>query len=352
MRLSYRTRKFLGSVATVLFFLAVLMVLVWMVWIIWLDRFVVYSRDGAKFQFDSSVEHLSGEVVTPPGEEVQISIFYDDGKGEVEVSTELAQMFGYYADSDALFEDISAVRTQIQNLPAKTPVMLDVKDIYGYFLYSTDIGPTASGIDSGAMDDLIAYINRQDLYTIARVPAFSDYYFGLNQTSNGLYREDGYALWTDFRSGQLTYWLDPTKEGTINYLTKIVSELKRMGFDEVVFTDFRFPDTEDLQFSGDRSAAIAEAAETLATICSTDTFCVSFEASAGDFPLPIEKRTRLYLVDVPAARVQVEAALLGLDDPVARVVFLTELGDTRYDQFSVLRPLDSVRTQPTPNGES
>lgn len=345
MSLPYRTRKFLGGLATVLLCLLLVAVLVWMVWIIWLDRFVVYSRDGAQFRFDSSVEHLSGEPVTPPAGDVEVSIFYDDGKGEVVVSTELAQMFGYYADIEALTTDIAAVRGKIQDLTAGTPVMLDVKDIYGYFLYSTDIGPTAGGIDTTAMDSLIAYATSHDLYTIARVPAFSDYYFGLNQTHNGLFREDGYALWTDFRSGRLTYWLDPTKEGTLNYLSKIVSELKRMGFDEVVFTDFRYPDTQDLQFTGDRSAAIAEAADTLATICTTETFCISFEATSGSFPLPVEERTRLYLVDVPAAQVLAEAKVTGLENPEARVVFLTELGDTRYDQYSVLRPLSSARSQ-------
>lgn len=344
MHFSYRTRKFFSGLCSTLLLLMLVAVIVWMVWIIWLDRFVVYSRDGVKFQFDSSAEHLSGEVVVPPGEEVSISIFYDDGKEDVTISTELTQIGGYYADVDVLQADIAAVRQQLQQLPAGTPVMLDVKDIYGYFLYSTDIGPTA-GIDTAAMDDLIAYATGHGLYVIARLPAFQDYYFGLNQTSNGLYRPDGYALWTDYSSGGLTYWLDPTKEGTLNYLTKIVSELKRMGFDEVVFSDFRFPDTEELQFSGDRSAAIAEAADTLATICSTETFCVSFEAYTGSFPLPVEERCRLYLMDVPAARVQMEAAATGLADPAVRVVFLTELGDTRYDEFGVLRPLSSARSQ-------
>lgn len=344
MRFSYRTRKFFSTLATILLVLTLIAVIVWMVWIIWLDRFVVYSRDGAQFLFDSSAEHLSGEVVVPPGDEISVSIFYDDGKEDVTVSTELTRISGYYADAETIRADIAAVRQQIQKLPAGTPVMLDVKDIYGYFFYSSDVGPTA-GMDTAAMDDLIAYATSHNLYVIARLPAFQDYYFGLNQTSNGLYRPDGYALWNDHSSGRLTYWLNPTKEGTLNYLTKIVSELKRMGFDEVVFSDFRFPDTTELQFSGDRTAAIAEAADTLATICTTETFCVSFEAYDGTFPLPVEERCRLYLVDIPAARVQLEAAATGLEDPAVRVVFLTELGDTRYDEFSVLRPLSSARPQ-------
>ena len=343
MRFSYRTRKFFSGLFTTLLLLLLVAVVVWMVWIIWLDRFVVYNRDGAQFLFGQSVEHLSGEVVTPPSEGPVVSIIYDDGKQNVTVNTELTQLNGYYADAEQLETDPAFVRQQIQKLTAGTPVMLDVKDIYGYFLYSTDLGPTASGVDTAAVDDMIAYATSHGLYVIARVPAFRDYYFGLNETHNGLFREDGYALWADDSADGLTYWLDPTQEGTMNYLTKIVGELKRMGFDEVVFSEFRFPDTEDLMFSGDRDAAIAEAADTMATICTTDTFCVSFEAFDSSFPLPVEERTRLYLVNVPAARAALEATSTGLENPQIRVVFLTEYGDTRYDEFSVLRPLSSIR---------
>ena len=343
MRFSYRTRKFFGGLTTTLLLLLLVAVIVWMVWIIWLDRFVVYSRDGAQIRFDQSAEHLSGEVVTPPTEGPMVSILYDDGKQNVAVSTELTQLNGYYADAELLKTDPEFVNQQIQKLTAGTPVMFDVKDIYGYFLYSTDVGPTSGSVDAAAVDKMIDYATSHGLYVIARVPAFRDYYFGLNETSNGLFREDGYALWADDSADGLTYWLDPTKEGTMNYLTKIVGELKRMGFDEVVFSEFRFPDTEDLMFSGDRDATIAEVADTMATICTTDTFCVSFEASDSSFPLPVEERTRLYLVNVPAARAALEATSTGLEDPQVRVVFRTEYGDTRYDEFSVLRPLSSIR---------
>lgn len=343
--LSYRTRKFFRGLMSTILILILTAVIVWMVWIVWLERFVVYNRDGAQFLFDSSAEHLSGEVVVPPSEDVSVSIVYDDGAEEVVVSTELSQIIGYYAYAEALISDIATVRQQVEKLPAGTALMIDVKDIYGYFFYTTDAGPASSDLDTSAVDDLIAYATSHNLYVIARVPAFQDYHFGLNYTYNGLYRGDGYALWTDYSSGHLTYWLDPTKEGTVNYLTKIASELKRMGFDEVVFSDFCFPETTDLEFSGDRTAAITDAADTLATICTTETFCVSFETNNSSFPLPVEERCRLYLVDVPAARVQLEAAATGLENPEIRVVFLTEQGDTRYDEFSVLRPISSARVQ-------
>lgn len=343
--ISYRTRKAFGNLATFLLILLLTAVLVWMVWIIWLDRFVVYSRDGAQIRFDSSAEELHGQIVGPPAEREPVSILYDDGSEEVTVNTELTQIIGYYVDKDTLKGDLEAVRSQIQQLPAGTPVMIDVKDIYGYFFYNSDVGPTLASMDTNAVDELISYMTNSGLYTIARLPAFRDYYFGLNETENGLFRPDGYALWNDKSTGRVTYWLDPTKDGTISYLTRIVSELKRMGFDEVLFSEFRFPDTTELKFKGDRDSAIAEAADALATVCATDTFCVSFTATSASFPLPTDERCRLYLTGIAAADARAIAESLGLTDPAARVVFLTDLGDTRYDEFSVMRPLSNARIQ-------
>lgn len=344
MILSYRTRKFFRGLATFLLFLLLAAAITWMVWIVWLDRFVVYTRDGAQFRFDSSAEHLRGEAAVPPDPLPGVSIVYDDSDPELNVSTELTQLSGYYATVQDLKTDLAAVRAQMETLTTGTPVMVDVKTIYGYFLYNTDLGPTDSDMDTGGMDDLIAEMNDRGLYMIARVPALRDYYFGLNFTSNGLFRGDGYALWNDFSSGRLTYWLDPTRDGTVTYMTQIANELKRMGFDEVVFSEFRFPDTTDMEFDGDKKAALAEAADTVAAICATETFCVSFVSTDPTFALPQGERCRLYLEGISAAQAQTAAASTGLEDPAIRVVFVTELGDTRYDEFGVLRPLSSAQT--------
>lgn len=341
MTLSYRTRRFLHRLAIVLLVLVLLAVVAWMVWIVWLDRFVVYSRDGAKFDFDHPNEALSGELAVPPEDRETVSIIYNDSAASLNASTELAQINGYYADAQALREDLSGVRARIDSLPAGSAVMLDLKTIKGYFYYTSEVGPTSTSVDLEAMDQLITYLNNKDLYLIARIPAFRDYYYGLNYTSNGLFMQSNpIGLWMDSDG---CYWLDPTKEGTLNYLTRIVAEIKRMGFDEVVFSDFRFPDTEDIQFSGDQGEAIVKAADTLATICATETFCVSFESETTDFELPTEERCRLYLVNFTAAQVRTAADATGLESPEIRVVFVTEHGDTRFDEFSVMRPVSLIR---------
>lgn len=340
MALSYRTRRALSRLAAGLLILALLAMVVWMVWIIWLDRFVVYSRDGATFNFDLSNELLSGELAVPPQDQHTVNIIYNDAASGT-TSTELAQINGYYATAEALREDIEGVRARIDSLPSGSAVMLDLKTINGYFYYSSQVGPVSSSIDSETVDQLITYLNSKDLYLIARIPAFRDYYFGLNETTNGLFMvSNPIGLWMDDEG---CYWLDPTKEGTINYLTRIVAEIKRLGFDEVVFSDFCFPDTTDIQFSGDQATAIAEAANTLATICATETFCVSFCSETTAFELPTEERCRLYLVNFSAAQVRSAAEATGLENPEIRVVFLTEHGDTRFDEFSVLRPVNLIR---------
>ena len=75
MSIPYRTRRFLKGLLTVLLVLVLLLVLVWGVWILWLDRFVVYSRDGARLDFDLE-EPQSGELATPPEAGNPISIYY------------------------------------------------------------------------------------------------------------------------------------------------------------------------------------------------------------------------------------------------------------------------------------
>lgn len=341
MALSYRTRRFLQRLGIVLLVLLLLAIIIWMVWIVWLDRFVVYSRDGARFDFDRSNEALSGELAVPPAEQETITIVYNDSVANLNTSAELAKLHGYYADAAALRSDLAGVRARIDSLPAGSAVMLDLKTINGYFYYSSEVGPTSSSIDLAGMDQLITYLNNKDLYLIARIPAFRDYYYGLNYTSNGLYmKSNPIGLWMD---NDGCYWLDPTKEGTLNYLTRIVAEIKRLGFDEVVFSDFCFPNTEDVQFSGDRSEAIAAAADTLATICASETFCVSFCSETTNFTLPAEERCRLYLVNFTAAQVRTAAEATGLESPEIQVVFITEHGDTRFDEFSVMRPVSLIR---------
>ena len=340
MNIPYRTRQHLKRAGILALALLVALILVGICWFLWLERFVVFTRDkGAVFDMTLTEEFPDAQPPALPQYPSDVSIYYNEGENAINANRELLQLEGYYADTAALRKSVSTVLEQVKNLPKSTPVMLDVKNPKGAFFYSSSVDEHRDRyIDPVEMDGLIAYLKQNNVYAIARLPALRNYYFGLSNTSNGLPVPKGGYLWAD---KDYCYWLNPTKQGTMAHLIQIVSELKGLGFDEVVFDEFRFPDTDKIAFSGNKTEAIANAAATLVSTCSTNNFTVSFQSTKSDFPLP-EGRCRLYLTGVDAANVQDIVTATGITEPATRIVFLTEVHDTRFEICSVLRPLEAA----------
>lgn len=339
MKIPYRTRRFLSRLGKGLLVLLLVVTVAWMCWVVWLERFVVYSDAGARLDFDRGADFDRGEIAVPPETKAPISIFYNEGNEAVEISQELKQLAGYCITGDAL-TDIAALREQLATLEGDTPVLLDVKNVRGEFYYSTGLGTvTADTVDTEAMDALIRDLAQSGHYLIARLPALRDREYGLNNVNCGLFNPSRYSLWLDDGG---CYWLDPTVSGTMTYLTGIVQELKDLGFDEVVFTDFRFPASDGYVFDGDKTAALTEAAQSLVTACSTEAFAVSFVRGSTPFAIP-EGRSRIYIQEGDAAQAASIAADTGLADPAIRLVFLTDSYDTRFDEYGTMRPIENAR---------
>ena len=338
INIPYRTRQSLKRAALILLVVLVVATVIAACWFVWLHRYVIYTREnGAVIDTNLSQQVAEGEVAVKP-EDPTISIYYNEGEDAINTSKELFQLLGYYADAEAL-KNMSAVQQQTKKLQSGTPVMLDVKDAKGRFFYSSSVSDQrSSAIDISAMDALIQELDKKGVYLIARLPALRDYHFGLTKTENGLFVSSGRYLWAD---DDYCYWLDPTKEGTVMHLVQIVTELKNLGFDEVVFDNFCFPDTKDLKFSGDQAEALNTAAKTLLTSCATESFAVSFIGGAEGFTRP-QGRSRLYITDATAADAAGIAAQSGIADTAINLVFLTEFHDTRFNTYSVLRPLESA----------
>ena len=336
MLLSYHTRRFLSRLGRIVLTVAVIALIALFFWLLWLQRFVVYTSDGVKLDFSLSQEQLQGQVAVPPESGIQVEIQFgskDDDKPQEDPSQQL--LAGYYVSEEMLYTDIHGVLAQVKALPAGTPVLLDVKNYRGYFYYSTSVGSQTYGkVDVTAMDELIAWLGSSDLYTIARLPALSDYVFGAEKPSAGIPLSSG-ALYFDENK---CYWLDPTDEDALTYLIQVVRELRSLGFDEVVFTEFRIPESEKIVFSADRHQAIADAAQAIVAACATEDFLVSYATDSVDFPLP-PARCRLYMMGVQAAQVADIAAQLQHIAP-SRLVFFADNTDTRYNNYSVLRPVE------------
>lgn len=338
MRIPYRTRRALVRTVIVLAVIALALLLIWACWLLWLGRYVVYTPEGVKFDFSKTTMEIEGQPALPPAEQETVSIYYNEGENAINVSTELTQISGYYISSEDL-KDVDTLRSQVQAMEKEMAVMVEVKNAYGEFNYSTSVGEYFnSSVDQSEVDGFIKQLTKGSRYTIAKVTAFQDYSYGLNNVDEGLFSTGGAYLWRDDLG---CYWLSPSSEQVISYLAQIAAELKDLGFDEVVFDQFLFPDSEGYRFSGDRQESLSAAANTLVSTCATNSFAVSF-VSRATFQLP-EGRSRLYLQNVEAGNVASVAGGVTVPDKAINLVFLTEVHDTRFDVYSVLRPITAMK---------
>ena len=332
----FRSRQAVSRLFTSLLVILLVLAIAIVCWGLWLNRYIVYTRGGAVLDFGIDLDFPEAEPAEPPAPAPTIDIYYNEGDNAITpVTSELKQLTGYHVTEAMLQGDIAAISKQIQLLPSGTPIMLDVKNIRGDFLYNSNLGYLSEKVDRNALESMIATLRSKGYYLIARLPAFRDYRYGLANVPDGLYNLDRWSLWMD---EERCYWLNPASDGTLAYLLQIVAELKNLGFDEVVFYDFRFPDTDQIYFPDDKAAAIEKIASVLVKTCTTEKFAVSFVSTIADFPLP-EGRTRLYFQGIAAADAGMLAVQTGVADPAVKLVFLTDLMDTRFDSYGVLRPL-------------
>lgn len=340
MNLSYKTRRRISRLFKAVVITAVVAAILWLFWIIWVGRYIVYTKDGARLDFSLSPTFPSGVVAGEPTRSPTVHIVYDEPQESLPLppTVEKAGISGYYVDPEQLKSDIPGLLEQLKALPKGTAVLLDVKNIKGHFYYTSGIGKEASSVDNEQMDQLLSWLLGSELYVIGRIPAFQDYEYGLNNVEHGLPKKGGNgSLWLDRDNS--TYWLDPTSNGALEYITQVTMELRLMGFDEVVYTDFRLPETDEIQFDADPAQAIADAAAVLADTCSSDRFWVSFQSSDPSFPLP-EGSSRLYLEGVAAENLDAITDQAVTADPAIHLLFLTTTHDNRFEEYCYLRPLE------------
>lgn len=315
--------------------LVLVVLLVVLCWALWLRRFIVYTGDGARLDFTLSQQWPLGQTGQATEPISMPDIYFTQTTTTLPpVIEDITDNFlGYYVTLESLQTELDTVLEQILALPEGTPVMLDVKGYWGYSYYTSSHSSSSGSFDMTVMDPFFEAVNASGVHAIARLPAFPNYAFASQNTSCGLKESRG-VLWVDENH---CYWLDPGSEGTLNHLMQMCEELEGMGFDEVAFTQFCFPDTDKVVYTQDKADTIAKSALALANACASDRFAVSFITNDPAFPLP-EGNCRLYLQDVAAA--DVEKVLSMMEESVAsRAVFFTVTKDTRYEACGVIRPL-------------
>ena len=352
MSIPYRTRRVLSRVGIASAALFVAVLFGWLCWVIWLQRYVVYTDDGAQLNFEMSSHDIVGEVATPPEAAKNISIYYNEGDDAIDIGNDMKQLNGYYIDSEMLQKDLTGVQFRIGQLSAGTPILIDMKGPYGSFFYPSNLPAAIHSASTNvqAVAELVQTLQKKGFYTIARISAFRDWNFGNNNVSSGLYMLNRAGLWLD-PDGY--FWLDPANANTTSWISSVVLELRDMGFNEVLLADFRFPVSDKYLYSGDKVAALQSAASTLVSSCASTDFVLSFSVDDPTFTLP-QGRCRLYLSGVTANGIGQAASQVTVEDPSVQLAFIAETGDTRYDDYSVVRSLyisDVVEAQKKAAGQ-
>ena len=337
MAISYRTRQRLRRAGVAALTAGIVAVVVLFCLLLWLRRFVVYTDEGVKLEFP--------HAATPPAQSPQtpepvpsVPIIFDDSPFQ----EGLSQLSGYYLDPQDLMKNPATVQSFLENLPAGTPVMLDLKGYRGYFYYPSGVGLTTSGsYDMEKMRAFLSWLTDSDLYVIARISTLRDFDYAYHDPAVGLPLANG-ALYSDRGTYGLGYWLNPANEKVQNYLIQIIRELRNLGNDEVVLQNFCFPDTDSIVFNGDKAQALQDAAEKIIAACRTEQFALSFSSSDPSYVLP-DENCRLYLEDIAPSDAQIAWDKVQMENKRIYLVFLAPGTDTRYEiENGIMQTLDLI----------
>lgn len=307
--------------------------------VIYLERYVTYTADGAKLDYEQKLSRTDIDPETLDPEQFPFETILDETESSDEANAATAQFQGVYITTTMMATDLDAVLEAVDALDEETTaVMIDAKSIFGFYYYSTELaGAETADADIEAVDKLISRLTaKEGLTVIARVPAFCDPEYALKHQDDALPLYTG-ALWTDENN---CYWLNPYKNDVQGYLVSIAIELSRRGFDEVLFDGFYFPSDDRIAWKSDitREDAVLDAALNI----SDNLYGYDIGVSFGSESEAIAKyATRMYVTTEDPTRVSELRETLGetLSDLPAQLVFLTASRDTRFEECSVLRPL-------------
>lgn len=337
-KLSYRNKMRIKKALKALILTALILAVCFVFLLIFMQRYVVYSSDGAHLDFSRTSLDIplnqSQDTGKPAGGIRDVEIVYPD---DVEAADgKLKQLNGVYVTVEMLRSNPQLVLEEIKALDNTNAILIDVKDNSGNFYYSTNIAG-APKANTTALDELIAYLTRNGYPMIARIPSFADSSFALEHPDYAL-SIDGGALWVD-EAG--SYWLNPELPTVLSYQEQICKELSSMGFQEVVFDDFFFPTSGSIVYTSNltRAELITAAARELESAFTGSNLTISFCTTDTAFPVD-SANGRIYIPDASGANVDRIIASMSntVANPSAQVVFLSDSRDTRFEAYGTLRP--------------
>ncbi len=204
---------------------------------LYLQRYVVYTDEGARFELPFDLPFLSGESA-PPQESGGVSIVVEPSPAPSEAAPEEPEALrAVWIPLSAVTDGTAAALVEAEG---GTAAVLDMKGEDGRLNYvsSLDLARRAGANPEG--DDPNAALrafNGGELYTVARLCCFQDDLLRTVDREMNILTNSGY-LWYD-EAGR--YWTSPANGEVRAYLTGVAAELAGLGFDEILLDFAGYP---------------------------------------------------------------------------------------------------------------
>ena len=201
------------------------------------QRYMVYDADGSvRFEFPWIKK-------TPQDDSVNGGDSGDDKKqDDLEITVQkpvIKDTRAVELGADALGSDWQAALDGLDK--DVNAVAVDLKDASGKLYYNSKV---QGSIDCGAVagnstsDTAIQGLVDSDYYTIGRISTLHDSLYAYKHMTDAAVCQLTGFVWYDTNS---THWLAPEKQAARAYVTDIVTECGKMGFDELLLDDFHYP---------------------------------------------------------------------------------------------------------------
>ena len=226
------------------------------VWLFYyLQRYIVYDKDGLRLDLSAQREEI-----LHPGAAAEPTAAPAPERVDVEIVVEQRDYSEIQTDAGNNLRPIHAVFVPAKDVTENTlkfyagrmgdfdALVLELKAEDGFLRWRSSVPAADSFAVNGTLElrELIEPLKEQGVYLVAQLSALTDSTMAIRNAPIALKSAVSGQAFTD-ASGRA--YLDPYADSTRDYLTALMTELRDMGFDEVLLTGVVCPDSDALQFS-------------------------------------------------------------------------------------------------------
>ena len=320
--MTYRNKLLLRRLGLILAVAAAVILLALLVGFTYLGRYVVYTEDGAAFSFlMEEASETSAAQVSPVPEITLVTgepIPAEDVIGDVALALRDSEVQGVLVDYASLSGTGTIGQIELGE-DANNTLALELR------VADRDL------LSNEKVSRMISRARNQNVWLIAVISCLSDSEYAL-QHQEQVVKISGGAYWL---SPGGSYWLDPANETVLSNLADTILQLSKMGFNEVVLSDFYLPTSSDVVYDlGGRTAEDIMASSYTTLLEATSEACklgilITDPASGHQLQDTAE---RLYVYYSNGATVRDYASL----HQSQYLVFVTGSHDTRFDGYGKL----------------